>query len=60
MPRIIKPAYLKIHPEFPMARIIYANGGESQTLATKRQALEIGEGLLGADVITAHEWCAIR
>ncbi len=56
---LIKSGYLKMNPLFPVAVIVFSNGGQSQMLITKRQALEIGEGLVDIN-ITKEEWFAIR
>jgi len=37
---------------------VYSNGNKSQALVTKRQAIEIGENMVGI-CITEHEWLAI-
>jgi len=42
-----------------MGCIVCSNGKESQQLVTKRQALEIGEGLVDL-LITDTEWLAIK
>lgn len=49
-----------MNPQFPMAEIVYSNGNKSQTLVTKRQALEIGEAMRDVGVISPEEWLAIR
>jgi len=55
----MRSGYFKMNPKFRAARIIYSNGNESQTLVTKRQALEIGESMIGI-CVTYNEWLAIR
>jgi hypothetical protein len=60
MPIIHKSGYLKRNPRFPMAKIVFSNNNESQVLATKRQALEIGEAMRDAGNITPEEWLVIR
>lgn len=57
---IVKSGFFEIIPQCPMiGRIVFADGGKTQYLVTKRQALEIGESLVGIS-ISEDEWCAIR
>ena len=56
---IVKSGYLETSPRSLLVRIVYSNGNKSQALATKRQAIEIGENMVGI-CITEHEWLAIR
>lgn len=56
---IIKSGYLKMNHQSLVAVIVFGNGGQTQTLVTKRQALEIGEAHVGVS-ITDEEWLAIK
>jgi hypothetical protein len=58
---IIKPAYLSFPfgGNLPVARIVFSDGNESVPLVTKRQALELGESLLGIS-LDEFEWFAIK
>jgi hypothetical protein len=58
---IYKTAYLgyPFEGNRAIARIIFSNGTESQPLVTKRQALEVGESLLGIFLDEA-EWLVVK
>lgn len=58
MDKIIRSAYLKVEQGI-VATIVFSNGNKSQTLVTKRQALEIGEGFVGIS-LSDEEWLIIR
>lgn len=58
---IIKSAYLSfpIEGNILVARIIFKDETESRLLITKRQALEVGEALLGIS-LDEFEWLAVK